>query len=183
MEDNKKQNPNDGENKSLDELLKDPNLQAEFDKKVAKALEKNAEKLKGEWKAQAEAERTEAERLAKLTESEKQKEALDKANQGRLDAENKLKAYELKEEAFKIAKEKNLDTDLLSTIDFTMETADSVKTKLESLETVFNKAVEGAVNSKLKQSSPYNVSIMSKTEEQAYLDKKYANSKYYNKGV
>ena len=157
MEDNKKQNPNDGENKSLDELLKDPNLQAEFDKKVAKALEKNAEKLKGEWKAQAEAERTEAERLAKLTESEKQKEALDKA--------------------------KNLDTDLLSTIDFTKETADSVKTKLESLETVFNKAVEGAVNSKLKQSSPYNVSIMSKTEEQAYLDKKYGNSKYYNKGV
>ena len=93
-----------------------------------------------------------------------------------------MTAYELKEEAFKIAKEKNLDTDLLSTIDFTKETADSVKTKLESLETVFNKAVEGAVNSKLKQSSPYNVSIMSKTEEQAYLDKKYGNSKYY-KGV
>ncbi len=181
MEDNLK-NPNNGENKSLDELLKDPNLQAEFDKKVAKALEKNAEKLKGEWKAQAEAERTEAERLAKLTEAEKQKELLDKANKSKLEAENKLKAYELKEEAFKIAKEKNLDTDLLSTIDFTIETADSIKTKIESLETVFNKAVETTVNSKLKQNSPYNVGATLKSEEKAYLDKKYANSKYY-KGV
>lgn len=183
MDNNQNQNTqNHNDVKSLDELLKDPTLQAEFDKKVAKALEKNAEKLKEEWEEKAKADRTEAERLAKLTEAEKQKELLDKANKGKLEAENKLKAYELKEEAFKIAKGKNLDTDLLSTIDFTVETADSIKTKIDSLETVFNKAVESTVKSKLKQSSPYNVGATLKNDEKAYLDKKYGNSKYY-KGV
>lgn len=185
MDNNQNQNAQNVQNtngKTLDELLKDPTLQAEFDKKVASALAKNEKRLKEEWEEKAKADRTEAERLAKLTEAEKQKELLDKANKGKLEAENKLKAYELKEEAFKIAKEKNLDTDLLSTIDFTVETADSIKTKIDSLETVFNKAVETTVNSKLKQNSPYNVGATLKSDEKAYLDKKYGNSKYY-KGV
>ncbi len=180
--DNQNTNPTgSNEPKTLDDLLKDPNLQAEFDKKMAKAFEKHDEKLKREWEAQAEAQRTEAERLAKLTEAEKQKEALNKAEQGRVSAENKLKAYELKDEAIKIAKEKKLDIDLLNTIDFTKETADTVKGKIDSLESIFNKALESAVNDKFKQSAPIHVGTPIKTEEQAYLDQKYGKSKYYKK--
>lgn len=163
--------------KTLNDYLKDPKIQSEFDKKLESARAKWEES----WKAKAEAERNEAERLAKMTESEKQKELLEKANNARVEAESALNAYKLKEEAQKIAKEKNLDLDLLETIDFKRETAETIKTKIDVIDSTFKKAIENAVNSKLKQSAPINVVGGNTSNEQAYLEKKYGNSKYFNK--
>ncbi len=176
MEENKT-NPNETEQKekNLDDFLKDPKIQSEFDKKLESARLKWEEK----WKEKSEAERTEAERLAKMTEAERQKELLSQAELAKTKAESELNAYKLKEQAQKIAREKNLDIDLLNTIDFTKETADTVKDKIENIDSVFKKAIESAVNERLKQSAPKTVGNTSKTDVQAYLDKKYKNSKFY----
>lgn len=181
MEETKEINPETSSQeetgKTLNDYLKDPKIQSEFDKKLESARLKWEES----WKAKAEAERNEAERLAKMTESEKQKELLEKATNARIEAESALNAYKLKEEAQKIAKERKLDLDLLETIDFKRETAETIKSKIDVIDSTFKKALENAVNSKLKQSAPINVSGGNVTDEQAYLEKKYGNSKYFKK--
>lgn len=163
--------------KNLDDFLKDPKIQSEFDKKLESARLKWEKK----WQEESEAKRTEAERLAKLTESERQKELLTKAEEAQKKAESELNAYKLKEQAQKIAKEKNLDLDLLNTIDFSKENAESVIGKIDNLDLVFKKAIENAVNDKLKQSAPKTVGSAAKTDVQAYLDEKYKDSKFYKR--
>lgn len=112
----------------------------------AKALE--------QYKAQVEAEKTEAEKLAKMKSDEKLQYQLEKTEQERKDALAELNAYKLKEEATKIASEKGLDVSLLGLIDFKTVKADKLSENIDTLTAVFNKAVERAVNDKLKEDTP-----------------------------
>lgn len=169
--------------KTFDDLLKDPDYQAEFDKKVQNALAKNLEKEKAKWQKQLEDEKNEAERLAKLSDEEKHQEALDKALAETKKATAELNAYKLKEEAQKIALEKGLDVSLLNIIDFSKETAETVKTKIDEISENFNKAVEKSIKEKLKQPAPKQyASTVNDDDAKDYLDKKYKDNPYYNKG-
>lgn len=112
----------------------------------AKALE--------QYKAQVEAEKTEAEKLAKMKSDEKLQYQLEKSNEEKNNALAELNAYKLKEEAVKIASEKGLEVSLLNLIDFKTVTAEKLNENLDNLSNVFNKAVEKAVNEKLKEDTP-----------------------------
>lgn len=138
---------------SFDELLKDPEYQAEFDRKVQKATEKSRAK----WQKEAEAQRSEAEQLARMSEEEKYKYQIDKLTKERNDYESRLNAYELKNEAQKIAREKGMDTSLLDILDFSKENAESVKEKIDLISKTVNASMEKQLNDRLKQSSPKNV--------------------------
>ena len=61
----------------FDEILKDPKYQAEFDKRIAKAIETS----KTKWDQEAEAKRKELEEEAKLTAEEKIKKQMEKLTQ------------------------------------------------------------------------------------------------------
>lgn len=164
--------------KTLDDYLKDPDIQSQFDKK----LESSKAKWEKKWQEKVEAEKSEAERLANMTAEEKQQEAINNAINLKNKAEAELNAYKLKEEAQKIALEKGLDMTLLNVLDYSKETAETVKSKIDDLEKVFKKAIENGINDKLKQSSPVSVSTSgSKTDVEKYLDDKYKNSPYYKK--
>lgn len=115
-----------------------------------------AEKTKAldEYKAQMEAEKTEAEKLAKMKSDEKLQYQLEKSNEEKNNALAELNAYKLKEEAMKIASEKGLDVSLLAYFDFKTLKAEEVNSKIEDISVAFNKAVEKAVNEKLKEESP-----------------------------
>ncbi len=162
---------------SFDDLLKDPEYQAEFDRKVAKSTEK----AKAKWQKEAERERSEAEALAKMTEDEKHQHEIKKLDAERKQAVAELNAYKLKDEAQKIAAEKGLDVSLLDMIDFSSSNAESVNDKIKVIESAFNKAVEKAVNEKLRQPRPQEVRTESKGSDKSYLDKKYENNPYYKK--
>ena len=164
---------------TLDDVLKDKAMQSEFDKRVAKALATSKAKWQEEYDAKVQAEKNEAERLAKMSETEKFEHELAKIKAEKEQAQAKLNAYELKNEAQKIATEKGIDITLLDLIDYAKETADSVKEKLNTIETVFNKAVEKTVNEKLKQSSPKQVAGNNATSEQQYLKEKYKDNPYF----
>ena len=115
---NNQQNPNTGVEapKTFDEILKESNYQSEFDKKVQKSLDT----ARAKWEAEKEAERTEAEKLAKMKEDERKNYEIEKARKEKEEAEAKLNAYELKEEAIKMANspETQVDVSLLNLIDF-----------------------------------------------------------------
>ena len=167
--------------KTFDELLQDPEYQREFDKKVAKAIEKS----KAKWQKEEEAKRTEAETLAKMSEEEKHKHEMSKIEAERSKAVAELNAYKLKEEALKIATEKGLDVTLLNVLDYTKETAESVKSKIDDIDNSFKKAVEKRVNDVMKQPTPKQINNIASSNpnlspnEKAFLDEKYKNNPFY----
>jgi hypothetical protein len=73
------------------------------------------------------------------------------------EAISKLNAYELKEEAIKIASTKELPISLLSVIDYTKENAESIKTKIDEIEVVYKQAIQNGINDRMKEKTPKTV--------------------------
>jgi hypothetical protein len=121
------------------------------------ATERNS--LKAELKAEFEAEKTEAEKLAKMNAQEKLQHELKKEKEDKLLAQKKLNAYELKNEAQKMAlnPEMGLDVGLLDLIDFNTVTAEQLNDNLGKIKSVFDEAVERRINDRLKEKSPKSV--------------------------
>lgn len=145
---------------SFDEILGDKTYQAEFDRRVQKALETARTK----WEAEEQTKRTEAEKLAKMDAEQKAKYELKKANEERDSALAKLNAYELKNTAIRIAQEKGLDISLLEDIDYSKQTAETITTIIDTKKAVFDKALEKAMNDKYKEKSPININSDVKSE-------------------
>ena len=116
-----------------------------------------------------------------MTEEEKHQHELNKLDAERRQAVAELNAYRLKDEATKIATEKGIDVSLLDLIDYSTATAENVKEKLESIESAFSKAVEKAVNEKLKQPRPKEFKTDNTTAEKQFLDEKYKDNPFYKK--
>ncbi len=147
----------DGTPLTFDEILQDKTYQSEFDKRVAKSLETAKTKWEKEYNEKLEAEKTEAEKLAQMKEEEKHAYELEQANKKAEEAINKLNAYELKEQAINIAQEKGLDISLLDDIDYSSQTAETIKTIIDTKKQVFDKALEKAINERYKEKTPSNV--------------------------
>lgn len=145
---------------SFDEILGDKTYQAEFDRRVQKALET----AKVKWEAEEQTKRTEAEKLAKMDAEQKAKYELKKANEERDSAIAKLNAYELKNTAIKIAQEKGLDISLLEDIDYSRQTAETITTIIDTKKAVFDKALEKAIKDRFKEKSPININSDIKSE-------------------
>ena len=144
---------------SFDEILGDKTYQAEFDRRVQKALDT----AKSKWEAEEQTKRTEAEKLAKMDAEQKAKYELKKANEERDSALAKLNAYELKNTAIRIAQEKGLDISLLEDIDYSKQTAETITTIIDTKKAVFDKALEKAMNDRYKEKSPININTDTKS--------------------
>lgn len=160
---------------TLDELLQDPKLQAQFDTK-AEGMRKKWLKA---WQEQAEAEKIEAEKLARMSEEEKHNLAISKEKERADKAIAELNAFKLKDEAYKIASEKGLDVSLLDVIDYGAETAETIKNKIDIIDSSVKKMVEKEKNDLFKQNPPKQVQTDISSREKAYLDEKYKNNPYY----
>ncbi len=121
---------------------------------VNKIVNAETNKALEKYKEQVEAEKTEAEKLAKMKSDEKLQYQLNKEKTEKDNALAELNAYKLKEEAIKVASEKGLDVSLLNYFNFKTEKAEDINTKIEEISTAFNKAVEKAVNERLKEDTP-----------------------------
>ncbi|MCI9434771.1 MAG: DUF4355 domain-containing protein [Bacilli bacterium] len=159
VENNNQQNQNTGTDvqvpKTFDEMLKESNYQSEFDKKVQKSLDT----AKAKWEAEQLAKQSEAEKLAKMKEDDRTAYEIEKARKEKEDALAKLNAYELKDEAIKMANapETQVDVSLLDLINFETIKAEQVEPTIKNIKTVFDKAVENEVNKRLKETTPKTV--------------------------
>ena len=141
--------------KTFDDFLaENKDFQAEFDRRMTKGNQTAIEKAKEQWKLEQDEQKSEAEKLASMNEKQKSEYELKKANKERDNALAELNAYQLKEQALTIASEKGLDVNLLNLIDFKTVTAEKLSENIDNLSAVFNKAVEKAVNEKLKEDTP-----------------------------
>ena len=108
---------------------------------------------KDKIRKELEAEKTEAERLAKLTSEQRLQEEIKKQTDRANSAEARLNAYQLKEQTIK--DNSDIPVDLINLIDFSKDnTAELVKEKLEIIKQVYKKAVETGVNESLKEKTP-----------------------------
>ena len=137
-----------------EEISTNRELQSFVDKKVSQGISTALEKAKKQWQLEQDTQKTEAEKLAGMTEKQKQEYALKKVEDERDSYKNELDAYKLKNTAVKIATEKGLDASLLDLIDFKNIKAEEVENTIDNLSKVFNTAVENGVKSQLKEKAP-----------------------------
>lgn len=126
--------------------------QQEFDQAFEARFARERKKLEKELADKAAADKTEAERLAKLNEDERQAELKRKADSEAKAREDALTLREMRLEARDMLLDKGISdslVDLVVNID-----ADQTKTNVENLSKEFNKAVEAAVEEKLKGKTP-----------------------------
>lgn len=139
---------------SFDDFLKDAKNQAEFDKRVQKAIQTAQEK----WKIKNDAEKTEAERLAQMNETEKLQYELEKQKKLNEETQRKLNARDLKDEALKIAttEETAFDPEFLNLFSFESMTAEELQQKTKLLKSIQDRIIEKTINEWAKEKSPYN---------------------------
>lgn len=147
---------------SFDELLNThKEYQSAHDKKIREAVETAI----SNWKETMNNEKTEAEKLAKMNKEQKLEYQAQKSEKEKLEALARLNAYELKEQALGIASEKGLDVSLLNFFDFSTAKADELNAKIDEISNAFDKAVEKAVNNRLKEDTPIAKTGIEKIKE------------------
>lgn len=144
----------------------------------------NAEKQKERQTVLKEIEdkKEEAERMAQMSEEEKHKELL-KTEKERADkAEKTLNAYKLKDETIRQANEKGIPLDLIQTLDFEVETAESIYNKLAIFEKTSKLVREKAISEYSKEPPPQTGDKVdsSKSESQMTYEELCKLEKYKN---
>ncbi len=139
---------------TFDDFLKSGENQAEFDRRVQKAIQTAQEN----WKAKNDAEKTEAERLAQMNETEKLQYQLQKQQKDYEDIQKKLNARDLKDEGIKIATnpETAFDPEFLNLFKFEDMTAEELQAKTKTLKAIQDRIVEKAISEWSKEKPPYN---------------------------
>lgn len=141
---------NNAENNTLsfdDMLAGNKDYQAEFDRKVAKALST----AKAKWESMTDEKLSEAEKLSKMSKDEKAQYQLNKREKELQAKEQELNRKELMSTAKTQLSEAGVSTDLAELLNYT--DAEACKKSIETLTQAFNKAVEKAVEGKLKGGS------------------------------
>lgn len=139
---------------SFDDFLKGEGNQAEFDRRVQKAIETARTK----WQEKNDAEKTEAERLAQMNETEKLQYELDKQKKLNEETQRRLNARDLKDEALKIATTQDtaFDPEFLNLFDYESMTAEQLQEKTKLIKTIQDRIVEKTINEWSKEKPPYN---------------------------
>lgn len=137
---------------SFDDFLKGEGNQAEFDRRVQKAINTAVTKAQEKWKLMTDDKVSEAEKLAKMTAAEKAEYLQNKKTKELADREASITRRELMAEAKNTLTEKKLPIGLAEVLNYT--DADSCNKSIAAVEKAFQEAVETAVNEKLKGSEP-----------------------------
>ena len=132
----------------FDTILKDPKYQAEFDRRIAKAIET----AKGKWDEEAEAARKEMEENAKLTAEEKIKKQMEKLTQ-----ENELyKANEakraMKDASLEYIKSKGYSNAIADLVDLSsFKDENDMHNRLDNINTNLSNTISRELDNKLKE--------------------------------
>lgn len=140
-----------GSEPTFDDLLKNGH-QAEFDRRVQKAIDTALTKQKGKYEALMNDKLSEAEKLAKMNKEEKQEYMQKKYEKELEEREANITKRELMAEAKNTLSEKGLPVSLAEVLNYA--DAESCNKSIEAVEKAFQDAVSAAVEEKLKGGNP-----------------------------
>ena len=139
---------------SFDDFLGQEGNQAEFDRRVNKAVKTAVTKSEEKWKALTDDKLTEAEKLAKMTKEEKAEYRAKKAEKELEDLKKMNARTELAKTARKMLADENINIpdELLSNL--VADDAEGTKTAVESFAKMYKEAVQAAVKEAIKGKPP-----------------------------
>ncbi len=137
---------------SFDDVLKNKDYQAEFDRRVQKGIDTALAKAQEKWQALTDDKLSEAEKLAKMTKEEKAQYLAQKQEKALEAREADITKRELMAEAKNTLAEKKLPVGLAEVLDYT--DAESCSKSIEAVEKAFQEALQAAVEEKLKGGTP-----------------------------
>lgn len=143
---------------------------------VNKMINAEREKLKTELLQEFETKKSEAEKLAKMDAEQKLKYELDLEKERNKTLESRLNSMTLKTQANAIANEKGLPLGYIEDFDYSKETAETIKEKIDKLVKLRSNDLDGYLKDKLKQNPPKAVES-NKEEKDPYIQgfKNYMN--------
>ena len=136
----------------FDDFLKGEGNQAEFDRRVQKAIDTAVSNAQQKWQALTDDRLSEAEKLAKMNKEEKAAYMQQKKEKELSDREAAITRKELMTEAKNTLAEKKLPVSLAEVLNYT--DADTCSKSISAVEKAFQEAVEAAVNERLKGGTP-----------------------------
>lgn len=136
---------------SFDDLLKGGH-QAEFDRRVQKAIDTALTNAQEKWQALTDDKLSEAEKLAKMTKEEKVQYLAQKHEKELAEREAGITRRELMAEAKNTLAEKKLPVGLAEVLNYA--DADSCNRSIAAVEKAFQEAVEAGVQERLKGGTP-----------------------------
>lgn len=157
---------------SFDDFLKGDGNQAEFDRRVQKAVNTAVTKAQQKWQALADENLSEAEKLAKMTKEEKAQYLQQKKEKELINREAEITRKELMAEAKNTLVEKKLPAGLADVLNYA--DADSCSKSISAVEKAFQEAVETAVQDRLKGGKPPKKAT--ETDEQKTQQQKVYNA-------
>ena len=160
------------EPQSFDDFLKTGGNQAEFDRRVQKAVNTSVTNAQEKWQALTDDKLSEAEKLAKMTKEEKAQYMQQKKEKELSEREAAITRKELMAEARNTLACDGLPQELAEVLNYT--DADACKKSMETVKTAFQKAVEAAVEEKLKGGKPPKKAT--ETDEQKNQQQKVYNA-------
>ena len=141
-----------GSSMSFDDYLKDPKNQAEFDRRVSKALETNRTKMQADIEKQIADAKTEAEKMAKMNADQKAQYEREKQEKELADREAAITKRELTATAKEQLAEKGFPISLAAILNYT--NAEECAASIDAVGKAFQEAVEKAVTDRLAGGKP-----------------------------
>lgn len=137
---------------TFDEALKNPAYQAEFDRRVTKALQTAQDKWQKDADARILAAKTEAEKLARMTAEQKAEHERQEREKSLADRETALTVRELRAQAAETLSQKGLPAALLDVLAYS--DADKCAASIDAAEKAFRAAVQTGVEERMKGTPP-----------------------------
>lgn len=144
---------------NYEELIKtDKELQSFLDSRVSSSTKTAIENARKQWELERDTQKSEAEKLAQMNETQKLQYQLKKQEEANQEIQRKLNARDLKDEALKIATTQDtaFDPEFLNLFDYENMTAEQLQDKTKLIKAIQDRIVEKAVNEWSKEKPPYN---------------------------
>jgi hypothetical protein len=144
---------------NYEELIKtDKGLQSFLDSRVSSSNKTAIENARKQWELERDTQKSEAEKLAQMNETQKLQYQLKKQEEANQEIQRKLNARDLKDEALKIATTQDtaFDPEFLNLFDYENMTAEQLQEKTKLIKAIQDRIVEKAVNEWSKEKPPYN---------------------------
>ena len=146
--------PTQTEPLSFDDFLSQEGNQAEFDRRVQKAINTAVSNAQKKWQTMTDGKVSEAEKLAQMTSEEKAEYRAKKAEQELADLKKQIALGDMAKTARKMLSEENIAVPDEIIMNLVSDDAEKTKSAVESFAKVFKDAVQAAVKEALKGNPP-----------------------------
>ena len=146
--------PTQTEPLSFDDFLSQEGNQAEFDRRVQKAINTAVNNAQKKWQTMTDGKVSEAEKLAQMTSEEKAEYRAKKAEQELADLKKQIALGDMAKTARKMLSEENIAVPDEIIMNLVSDDAEKTKSAVESFAKVFKDAVQAAVKESLKGNPP-----------------------------